>query len=267
MKITDIRNYFKVINSKLAAINTAHDVRRFDFQCKDEKQSWQIELHFTEKAFETFKKELTDITDRFDTYKGYPLSEDNPVFKGCETDVVKLIVIAGDYRTKNDKQSLFIGEKFTYRYIKAGKEYYSVMRYERNGYGLYFAVYSSLYNAYANKITFPKRPNLVNVMTPKKLESWINYLNKVNQLLEQKKVEIETKIANFKKKLKSLDPKLVDEPYGHIEKNGIKYSWNLDSNGNPNDKLEINIPLNCTYSRVDLFKMLSNNKFVSQTRK
>lgn len=265
MTIMDIRNRWKIIDSRFTAFNVAHDVRCFDSQCMEQKQSWQIELHFTEKAFETFKKELADITNEYNTLNWKPLSEDNPVFKGCNTEIVKRIVIASDYRVINDKQRLFIGEEYIERCIIVDKKYYSVRKYGNNkGYQLFFVIYTNLYNAYAKKIKFPEQPNFVNVMTPKKLKAWINYLAEIETRLEQKKLEIETKIADFKKKLRKVAPGMADERNGHITKNGIRYSWNLDDNGYTNEEIEIDISQFYLYDKIELFKMLSNNKFVPQ---
>lgn len=262
----EIKNIWRVIDTSARAKETAQDIRHRAELSFDERTDWYIKLCFTGDAYQVFKSELSDITGEHRERVSSVMTEINPVFSGCETVPCVTIEVYADFR--NDKTELEIGlyEEFAQRCIKADNEYYSVVNYSRTKgrYMLYRTVQPQVYFRYSDKIVFPERPNLIGVMTPKKLQEWVDYNNKVIKLCEEKRDEIDTKINDFKKRLSKIAPDLVDQRHGHIVKNGIRYSWSLDSDGDVIEKVEIQIEHLWEYDKTKLFKMLSANKFVKQ---
>lgn len=260
-----IRNRDIVIDTENAAIETAFDVRMRNETCISQKSNWYVTLCFTVDAFQTFLERLNGTMEIIRLRDLSEVSSEKlPIFKGCETKIVRTVQVGADYRTYNDKPKLWISEVCADRCIFVNKKYYKVYKSRDNGgrYLLHFAVQTTLYQEYYNKITTPESPNFVGVMTPKKLKAWVKYCDEIERLLEQKKTEIEARIASFKERLKSIAPDKVDESYGCIKKNGIKYSWNLDNNGNANESIDIDTYSCLGYDYINLFMMLSDNKFV-----
>lgn len=261
MDIVEIRNRFVVIDSDKMTKEVVEDVKRYNAECIKKNAYLYLEYLFTEKALEIFQEQLKDLCGDFSENFGFDkaMSPDCPVFNGCHTELVVKVEVYANYAGFDNK--LYACKKNIQRCIEVNGKYYTVKKYQSDkSYRLQPGIYSKLYNTYYRQIELPVRPNLVGAMTPKKLKAWVDYWDEVDRLAEQKKEEIDTKVKEFKKKLKKIAPNKVDKRCGYIVKNGIKYSWNLDENGNANDQVELDFSL-YKHDKVELFKMLSNNKF------
>lgn len=260
MNIVEIKNRYVVIDSDKMAKETLKDVLQYDAECTKSCSYLSIDLVFTEKAYEVFKEQAKKTGRNFsDTTRiAYPTTD--PLFKDFQTELVLSVNIYAKRDTSaSDVMSCTV--KNAHQCVKTNGKYYCKWNAcGKKGFCIMPAVPHRLSFAYSSMIEYPTRPNLVNVATQKKLDDWANYWDEVGELLEQKKLEIETKTKNFQNKLKKIVPDKFKERNGYVVKNGIKYSWKLDDHGYACEKVEVDFST-YKYDKMELFKMLSNNKF------
>lgn len=104
-----------------------------------------------------------------------------------------------------------------------------------------------------------KKPNNIGVLSTKKIERWVEYIQNLYNYLKKKDEEFENKINLFLEKIKNENIIWNDEnkTSGKIIKNGICYSFEI-INGSIIEKIEIDYKLKAS---LELFKMLSDNKY------
>jgi len=133
-----------------------------------------------------------------------------------------------------------------------------------------FDIYlSSDYTNTKNLSTYEKRdiynkynkPNEVGVLNAKKLNDWIEYLEKINEDILSLNESKGDKISEF---LKSLEGQPVnwfnDKKSGWMVKNGIEYSFAVLNDGT----ITQNIRLRAYDNTLETFLQLSDNKFIGK---
>lgn len=263
---SDIRGFGTIIGAGITASCALNDIKLKAAEYKRNRLYFNTpHMYFTEYALKVLKKRFEDWGLVVESqHFCQPLPETASVFNGCHTGVVYTVEFYGSYEYDPEK-------KLTARIISANR----LIKHGTSWYGLYGlrggAKYklrlipsTSAYNEYYGKTDTSKlkEPNLVGTMTPKKLEEWIKYISDVNNLCEEKKLEIETRKLNFKKRLRKVAPSMAEDKSGSIRKNGIEYSWDLDADGYPNETIRIYLSsYNSGYELSELFQMLSDNKY------
>lgn len=116
-----------------------------------------------------------------------------------------------------------------------------------------------------------KEPQLIGVLTEKKISNWVNYYTLVRNEIDKILQEKEKAILDFKESIKdftaengykvTFHPKKEynDSERGYFEKNGIQFFYEIQSNGFINQKLNLVGGYSDNY--VKSFKGLSDNKF------
>lgn len=261
----DIRGINTVIGSGISASSALHDIEMKALKYKESRSYFNTpHMWFTERAFRILKKKFEESGYKVDEEHFYkPLPETAPVFNGCNTCVVYTIEFYGSFEYNQDA-ILTARVVSANRMIKHGTSCYGLYNVGGSKYRLYLVPQTSAFANYYGKTDISKltQPNLVGTMTPKKLEKWVKYLSDINDLCESKKLEIETRKLNFKKRLRKIAPSMAEDKDGSIRKNGIEYSWNLDADGNSNESIRIYLSsYSSGYELSELFQMLSDNKY------
>lgn len=101
-------------------------------------------------------------------------------------------------------------------------------------------------------------PNNIGVLSTKKIQQWIDYINLYVTEIRRKDNEYSDKVALFLESLKGEAVKWYSEnKRGAIYKNGLRYEFNID-NGYINEKITLEY---FGGQNLELFKQLSDNKY------
>lgn len=102
-------------------------------------------------------------------------------------------------------------------------------------------------------------PKNIGVLTTKKINDWMEYLQEVYLECKKENDKKTSVISNF---LKSIEKENVkwwnDHKHGEIIKNGIKFTFKIED-GYVNQKIEIYYDVDST---IENFRKLSNNKYI-----
>ena len=101
-------------------------------------------------------------------------------------------------------------------------------------------------------------PNNIGVLSNKKIQQWIDYINQYVTEIRNKDKENSDKIALFLESIKDEPVKWYSEnKRGAIIKNGLRYEFNIDA-GNIDEKISLEY---FGGQNLELFKQLSDNKY------
>lgn len=101
-------------------------------------------------------------------------------------------------------------------------------------------------------------PNNIGVLSTKKIQQWIDYINLYVTEIKRKDSENSDKIALFLESIKDEPVKWYSEnKRGAIYKNGLRYEFNID-NGYIDEKISLEY---FGGQNLELFKQLSDNKY------
>jgi hypothetical protein len=101
-------------------------------------------------------------------------------------------------------------------------------------------------------------PNKIGVLSTKKIQQWIDYINLYVAEIRRKDNEYSDKVALFLESLKGEAVKWYSEnKRGAIYKNGLRYEFNID-NGYIDEKITLEY---FGGQNLELFKQLSDNKY------
>ena len=101
-------------------------------------------------------------------------------------------------------------------------------------------------------------PNNIGVLSNKKIQQWIDYINQYVTEIRNKDKENSDKIALFLESIKDEPVKwYAENKRGAIIKNGLRYEFNID-NGNIDEKISLEY---FGGQNLELFKQLSDNKY------
>lgn len=101
-------------------------------------------------------------------------------------------------------------------------------------------------------------PNNIGVLSTKKIQQWIDYINRYVTEISDKDKENSNKIALFLESIKDEPVKwYAENKRGAIIKNGLRYEFNID-NGCIDEKIILEYFWG---QNLELFKQLSDNKY------
>ena len=101
-------------------------------------------------------------------------------------------------------------------------------------------------------------PNNIGVLSTKKIQQWIDYINRYVTEIRNKDKENSDKIALFLESIKDEPVKwYAENKRGAIIKNGLRYEFNIDA-GNIDEKISLEY---FGGQNLELFKQLSDNKY------
>lgn len=101
-------------------------------------------------------------------------------------------------------------------------------------------------------------PNNIGVLSTKKVQQWIDYINQYVTEIRNKDKENSDKIALFLESIKDEPVKwYAENKRGAIIKNGLSYEFNIDA-GNIDEKISLEY---FGGQNLELFKQLSDNKY------
>jgi hypothetical protein len=90
-------------------------------------------------------------------------------------------------------------------------------------------------------------PQKIGVLSTKKIETWIKYIEKIDKLYQEKSEKANDKINNFLTKLNEFNiewDNYSGKSSGYIDKNGLRYSFRIDKNGYIYETIQIKDSLN-----------------------
>ena len=101
-------------------------------------------------------------------------------------------------------------------------------------------------------------PNNIGVLSNKKIQQWIDYINQHVTEIRNKDKENSNKIVLFLESIKDEPVKwYAENKRGAIYKNGLRYEFNIDA-GNIDEKISLEY---FGGQNLELFKQLSDNKY------
>jgi hypothetical protein len=102
-----------------------------------------------------------------------------------------------------------------------------------------FGHFAQMYPEIKVTTTEPE-PQKIGVLSTKKIETWIKYIENLNELYKQKSQDADNKIKTFKDKLSELPVNWDrNNKGGYIDKKGVRYTFNIGENGHIYQRLEI----------------------------
>ena len=91
------------------------------------------------------------------------------------------------------------------------------------------------------------------MLTTKKIQDWVNYYERVYYLMKIEKELCENKVEQFRNKLSNV-PDVEwskDKKSGSIVRNGLKYSFWIQSDGYIQEKIEVHYKTNSNFEEFE----------------
>lgn len=98
-----------------------------------------------------------------------------------------------------------------------------------------------------------EKPKNIGVLTSKKIQDWINYYERVYNLMKIEKELCENKVELFRNKLSNV-PDVewnTDKKSGYIVRNGLKYSFWIQYDGYIQEKIEVHYKTNSIFEEFE----------------
>ena len=98
-----------------------------------------------------------------------------------------------------------------------------------------------------------EKPKKIGVLTTKKIQDWVNYYERVYYLMNIEKELSENKVEQFRNKLSNV-PDVewnMDKKSGYIVRNGLKYSFWIQSDGYIQEKIEVHYKTNSNFEEFE----------------
>ena len=98
-----------------------------------------------------------------------------------------------------------------------------------------------------------EKPKNIGVLTSKKIQDWVNYYERVYNLMKIEKELCENKVELFRNKLSNV-PDVewnTDKKSGYIVRNGLKYSFWIQSDGYIHEKIEVHYKTNSNFEEFE----------------
>lgn len=98
-----------------------------------------------------------------------------------------------------------------------------------------------------------EKPKNIGVLTTKKIQDWVNYYERVYYLMKIEKELCENKVEQFRNKLSNV-PDVEwskDKKSGSIVRNGLKYSFWIQSDGYIQEKIEVHYKTNSNFEEFE----------------
>ena len=110
-------------------------------------------------------------------------------------------------------------------------------------------------------------PQRVGVLSDKKLQAWVDWLNLRRTEAENIKSDSEDEVGKFLKKVRSIDTSKcsdvkIGEKRGHLVRNGIQFSYEISGQNTIHTKLEIDLGVKLnTSDKLDIWKKIVEGKY------
>lgn len=212
------------------------------------------------ELLETLKRHFpgSDVTAK-EWYNYSDLKLTDKCFNGA--DIVFVYVVSysfdyRDYRGNDHYEHLYTDHVFP---VIPYKDLLLSFREEQKGRICLEDFEAGAYSDFLDKSS-ENAPNLIGSMTPKKLEQWYEYVSDKRNAALQKQQEAKEKISRFVAKYENetgVHWRSDNHTFGYIERNGIRYTFQIDKYGLEMCKNEV------IQSRGDLevFRQLASGTF------
>ncbi len=108
------------------------------------------------------------------------------------------------------------------------------------------------------QVLISEKPKEIGVLTSKKVQEWVNYYLKANQLISEENSKNKEIIDNFRKSLETLNLPIQftnNKKSGYYVKGGLRYSFNIFNNGFIEEKITVEAS-----NKLENFLKMSDNK-------
>lgn len=191
----------------------------------------------------------------------------------CSAELIPYICtnVYCDMRDTNAKSHFSGSRYFSIDWlIKWGGEYYKLFDRRQKTSKLYIYDDPRKYWDYLpyNWDDMNPEPNQIGVLSDKKIIAWVEFINKKISAYNAIKDERENGVSAFLKKVRNFDltgvtDYEITDRRGHITKNGLRFSYQINDHGNINTELKVYT--NCgDYDYLANFALMSAGKYQSK---
>ena len=247
--MTEILKTKKQVADKLMQI--AEAVRN----AQEKKKSCGGQFYIYSSLVPLLPRDLLDVKHSLTSAK--PATDAD--YKGANTVAISRVEYAADFSGFRNEEKLYFIQQSEKRYfIVDGLYLYYSRGYREKTAALHSLAYEDIVKDFKGRIReIITAPNKIGTFTVKKLNEWIDYNKKIVSECLQLKKAADTRIAEFRKKLRIICSDKCELNRGEVSINGVRMEWTIIETGDIYVYNKIEYPYN---TGIDNFFNLINHK-------